>query len=543
MTSMGHSWVNGHYLEPIGGLRRIVQVHLRKPPMTALWNRFLPLLEARDLRTRPLRIHTENEVLALFRGADGVPALVLDRCPHRFASLSDGAVRADGRLACPYHGWNFDGAGCGKSPSQPERTDCDTQAYAAIEANGFIWVAPQGTEQPKELRAPNGSVGIWRKREKCALLRKGADVVGELSFPVHVPETGLSHGGAAKEAVRYQRLLVSASETETSDIRSWTFVREDGRPLPAHRAGQHILVRVALAGALKVRPYSLSAASNNGKSWRISVKRVRHEGKGLVSGHLHDSLQVGQAIEAAGPFGEFYEPEPHRASVFVAVGVGITPLFAMLAAWDKGGRKVPAWLLYGVRSQADVFRPSELEELARAGLNVRFYVSQGPLPAANTHAQCAQWERGRVNAAALQSLRQHDPNVFLCGPAAMMHAFQSALQGYGFSAAHIFAERFTSAVDQRFSGSALASLKAAKVTLLRSNRELLWSHESGTLLELAAGAGVSLYSGCEVGSCGTCRIRVLSGSTMALGKQRENEEAGSCLVCTSVPRGDIVLDA
>lgn len=57
----------------------------------------------------PLGVTVVGTPVALFRGADGIGALV-DRCPHRNYPLSLGRVH-QGALECPYHGWRFDGAG------------------------------------------------------------------------------------------------------------------------------------------------------------------------------------------------------------------------------------------------------------------------------------------------------------------------------------------------------------------------------------------------------------------------------------------------
>ncbi len=63
-----------------------------------------------------------------------------DRCPHRHAPLSAGWVGPDGRLACQYHGWNFDGAGCGRSPTI---VDLNSQVphLAVVERQDFVWIA------------------------------------------------------------------------------------------------------------------------------------------------------------------------------------------------------------------------------------------------------------------------------------------------------------------------------------------------------------------------------------------------------------------
>ena len=67
---------------------------------------------------RPLGCTLFGLPLVLFRGADGRPVALRDRCLHRNARLSEGSVLPGGRLGCPYHGWTYDTAGrCVEIPS------------------------------------------------------------------------------------------------------------------------------------------------------------------------------------------------------------------------------------------------------------------------------------------------------------------------------------------------------------------------------------------------------------------------------------------
>ncbi len=82
---------------------------------------FHPVYDVAKLRDKPVRVQVAGTAYVLFRDAAGQAGALLDRCPHRFAPLSQGWVK-NGRLTCPYHGWHFDREGCGKSPSQPSLT-------------------------------------------------------------------------------------------------------------------------------------------------------------------------------------------------------------------------------------------------------------------------------------------------------------------------------------------------------------------------------------------------------------------------------------
>lgn len=94
-----------------------------------------------DLGRAPLRVWYAGKPVVLFRAQGGLSALH-DRCPHRHVALSGGRVVA-GRLECPYHGWQFDGAGrCTDIPGcLTELPRVRVPNYAVHEAEGGIFLS------------------------------------------------------------------------------------------------------------------------------------------------------------------------------------------------------------------------------------------------------------------------------------------------------------------------------------------------------------------------------------------------------------------
>ena len=74
-------------------------------------NQWFVACQSKTLQDKPVKLTLQGVPLVLFRGAGGVPAALLDRCPHRNVPLSGDKVQGDGTLECPYHGWRFDGSG------------------------------------------------------------------------------------------------------------------------------------------------------------------------------------------------------------------------------------------------------------------------------------------------------------------------------------------------------------------------------------------------------------------------------------------------
>lgn len=101
-------------------------------------------------RQEDLRAHTVlsrtilGEWLAVFRGENGQPVALRDRCLHRNSRLSCGRVKR-GKLHCPYHGWVYDHRGQVVAvPAAGEefklRSDRTAKKYQTCEQDGYIYV-------------------------------------------------------------------------------------------------------------------------------------------------------------------------------------------------------------------------------------------------------------------------------------------------------------------------------------------------------------------------------------------------------------------
>ncbi|PLC03367.1 (2Fe-2S)-binding protein [Variovorax sp. RO1] len=100
----------------------------------------------------------QGQELALWRAADGTPQAWENRCPHRSVRFTLGQVTGGDRLACAYHGWQYEaGSGaCVRIPAHPAmqapRNVC-AKVFATADAAGMLWVrlAAEGPPAPAEL--------------------------------------------------------------------------------------------------------------------------------------------------------------------------------------------------------------------------------------------------------------------------------------------------------------------------------------------------------------------------------------------------------
>ncbi|MBY8974511.1 aromatic ring-hydroxylating dioxygenase subunit alpha [Rhodobacteraceae bacterium NNCM2] len=94
-----------------------------------------------EVTEKPLARWLLERPVVLYRLPDATPAALDDRCPHRWAPLSEGHVSGD-QIVCPYHGMEFgaDGA-CTKVPTQKMMPkNAAVRSYPVRESGAFIWI-------------------------------------------------------------------------------------------------------------------------------------------------------------------------------------------------------------------------------------------------------------------------------------------------------------------------------------------------------------------------------------------------------------------
>jgi CDP-4-dehydro-6-deoxyglucose reductase len=156
---------------------------------------------------------------------------------------------------------------------------------------------------------------------------------------------------------------VAKIEQLTHDVRQIDFVLIDPGEI-RFKAGQFVSFEVpnARTGRTVTRPYSIASSPNVRHQISLLLNLVPG---GPGSTYLF-GLREGDSTSFAGPAGHFYlRDDPSRDLLFVATGTGIAPIRSMLLA--NAERLVPqrATLLWGLRSQRDLYYQDELAELRR----------------------------------------------------------------------------------------------------------------------------------------------------------------------------------
>jgi anaerobic selenocysteine-containing dehydrogenase/ferredoxin-NADP reductase len=333
---------------------------------------------------------------------------------------------------------------------------------------------------------------------------------------------------------------ISSLRREAIDVMTVAFEPVDGGPLPNFLPGQH--VTVSASTALLSRAYSLTGSCHQPKTLDIAVKLlgggVLGAPSGRMSTHIH-GLKTGSVVSLEAPRGIFTPPlSSDRPVVLMAAGIGITPFvgyFDALARSPASERPPSVRLLYFCRNGREHPFGPHLRALAATIPEVEAtHVFTRP---SETDVLGRDYDRvGRSALADINpQLLKRRPLAYICGPQAFIADAMAVLVKAGVPRFDVFSETFLSKDEIP------QELLPRIVRLTRSDQRFYWSPQSGSLLDAADAAGISMPSGCRVGQCESCSIRVISGEFAHLAPY--DGPPNYCLTCRAVPLGDLVLDA
>ncbi|KAK9320921.1 globin-like protein [Lipomyces orientalis] len=241
---------------------------------------------------------------------------------------------------------------------------------------------------------------------------------------------------------------------ESEEITSFYLTAADGTPLPSYKPGQYISVRIKVPGLdhYQCRQYSLSDSPGN-EYYRISVKKDRGPDAatahpGLISNHLHNSVQVGDIIQVSCPQGDFYLEDTKSKSpvVFISAGVGLTPLMSMLNTLTGTHADRPIHWIHATHSRFTQAFRADIQIVAKSHKNVRVTVFN-KLPSDDDVLGSDYHYPGRLDLSKLYRtsdlfLNNNSTEYFVCGPTTFMTDTEKVLLEFGVDASRIRAEIF-----------------------------------------------------------------------------------------------------
>lgn len=304
------------------------------------------------------------------------------------------------------------------------------------------------------------------------------------------------------------RLTVRRMTWEAEGVLSVELTHPDGKPLPSWTPGAHLDVH---AGG-QVRQYSLCGDPHTPDVYRIGVLNEPASRGG--SRFVHTQLRPGQQITVSEPRNHF-ALEDVGSYVFVAGGIGITPLLAMAR---ESARRGAEWrMVYGGRSRASMAFTGELEAL---GGDVTLV---------------PQDEHGHIDLDSVLSELPEGALVYSCGPEPLLAAVEQRCPGD-----RLRLERFAAPAVERTGDDEAFEVEC------RTSGTTFTVGAGTSVLEAAEGAGLTVDNSCRDGICGSCETRVLEGTPDHrdfLLSEAERAAGTTMMICVSrCASGRLVLD-
>lgn len=296
----------------------------------------------------------------------------------------------------------------------------------------------------------------------------------------------------------------------------WSFElrHAQGAALPRFTAGAHLTVEVP--GAAR-RNYSLCSDPADTATYQIAVKRDALGRGGSIA--MADQVHEGSALSISAPRNNFELHPRARSFLFIAGGIGITPILSMMRHLNASGIQVFK-LVYCTRDAAHSAFLDQLTGPEFAG-KVQLHHDYGdinnaldlwPMFETPTHA-----------------------HVYCCGPRGLMDSVADMSGHWPSGSIHF--ESF--GVD----ASAFAANTAFTVHLQKSGLKVPVAAEQ-SILEALRACGKHVPSSCESGTCGSCRTAWLSGEVEHRDMVLSDEEKETqIMVCVSRAKSsELVLD-
>jgi len=319
------------------------------------------------------------------------------------------------------------------------------------------------------------------------------------------------------DATSYPKMLplrVMRNDKIADGIHILEFRDAGGQPLPEFSAGAHIAIQ-APNGLL--RKYSLCNDPAERDRYLVAIKREAN-GRG-GSCNLIDNTKAGDELMVAPPVNDFGLPPRAQDFLFIAGGIGITPIMAMIREVLRQGKRFR--LFYCSRSPETT---AFLDELSAPEFKdqVTIHYDQGD-PARSLDLKPVLAERKN---------REH---LYCCGPRPLMEAVRAMTDHWSSTAVHF--EAFSEAETHK------PTDKPFRLRLARSG-EVLDVPTTKTILEVLRDRGLEVPSSCETGTCGTCRTKLVAGEAdhrdLVLA---EHERADTIMICVSRAKSDeITID-
>lgn len=296
-------------------------------------------------------------------------------------------------------------------------------------------------------------------------------------------------------------VVIAAKTRLTESIWRFELIPEGLQALPPFTAGAHITVRTPNGS---VRSYSLTDPPGCHNRYAITVYRDTTGRGGSVD--LIDQTKRGDRLVISPPRNTF-QLAPSRAYLFIAGGIGITAIRSMALEVART-TDASGLLIYLTKSRANSAYLDDMLKLS-PGMEVLLH-----------HSTSA----GRLDLWPYLS-QPDETHLYCCGPTPLMDEVRALTMHWRPSRVHF----------ENFQGvNALGMACSPFSVRWQSTDQTIDVSPAQTLLDALRSAGISVASSCESGTCGTCKLRLVSGRVNHRDAYLEDAERDSYLMpCVS----------
>ena len=354
---------------------------------------------------------------------------------------------------------------------------------------------------------------------------------------------------------KFHELKVKEIRKETLDCDSITFhLPEELEEKYQFTQGQYLTLRSLLGDEDVRRSYSICSGVDDGEL-RVAVKQVPG---GLFSTYANEVLQEGDTLKVMTPMGRFNTPlsaENSKHYVGVAAGSGITPILSIIKSVMTKEPQSTFTLFYSNQKSSTVIFKEQIEDLKDLNmgrLRVFHLLTREPSEIPLLKGRIDKEKCDELIAQLLQD-KQVD-EVFICGPADMIHAAKDSFTESGVAAENVHFELFTSPLlaTNEVKKESVKEIKhdgpVSNVKIILDDQAMVFDlpYNGENVLDAALSQGADLPFACKGGVCCTCRAKLVKGEVdMDLNYSLEPDEveAGFILTCQAHPKSEeVVID-
>ncbi|NKB71204.1 MAG: 2Fe-2S iron-sulfur cluster binding domain-containing protein [Candidatus Latescibacteria bacterium] len=337
-------------------------------------------------------------------------------------------------------------------------------------------------------------------------------------------------------------LEVAEIVAETANVKTLRLVQPGGGNIPfEYLPGQFLTLDIETAGKRIKRSYTIASSPTRPECLEITVKR---EEMGLVSGYLHRQIKPGDSLRLSAPAGGFtFTGAEHASIVLIAAGVGITPMMSVVRYLTDTEWTGDIFLLLSFRRIQDFIFAKEIDQLKNRHPNLHVAVT---LTSPET-----DWAgpTGRIDK---ELIAEFVPGiagrrVHICGPEPMMEDVQTLLQKLQVPQDNIRIEAFGTIKRKPKPASdapATPSAGNATVTFAQAGKTAPLN-PADSVLDAAESIGVEIDTACRSGTCGSCKVKLVSGSVSMdtpFALNSDEKAQGVILACQAKSRGNLEID-